>query len=557
LKKGNDQHIGYVVRRAVIAVCATGFGLLWKHVWPDSLYPGLIVVAGVLMVAITVVALIAVDYLLDFFYAASRKLRRMLALFDSSYIEGAWVDVGLVGHGDARRAANFSFITISFEHGQHKVSGLSWDARTEHPLAPWSSEFSAWERDTLTFWFNEDTGPAREIASRASYRVDGRAKRTPISIAGDYKEPSQEVETRSVRVDASFLADYEASNTAPGKRAPGGADETIEALETASLATLTNEQFERRRQLAKWHLLHVAVRENLAPPNWTAKHPVRFSKDYADWYAAFLKASDEKAAEFALLREFVDGQLASGALDREVKAVLDIGPGNGRLSSALLDKLKTSKFQPFRYTAVEPSVALAATLRDELTRQHPGIVFRQINQRWSEFIEWDDPSTYDLALAFHSLYFSDRPADEIACLLKWVAEGRLKQGAILFHTDWDRSPVLKQLSAATPGSRLCDVVGLTELAAQRLTLQPTAERSGELIVALPSLSNAQWNQLQEANNLVSDEAVRKGAQLLAFLDNMAPNDDGSWESAARTLREALAGSTRLSLPLRIQHFRKP
>ena len=558
--KQQDPLIGYTLRRAVIAVCATGFGLLWKQIWPDLLSGPWLIVAIAVMVTVTVVGLIAIDALLDWVYAVSRNLRRWVGFFDRSFIEGAWVDVGLTGSGDSRCAVNFSFIFISYEQGQHKVSGLSWLASSEAALPQWSSEFSSWSRDRLTFWFNEDTGPTHEIASRAVYLVDGRTRLTPSSITGGYKEHKRDVQTRSIRVSQSFLDDFLANN-APGGPASlvsrFGADLSRAALDTTTLGGLSHRQSDLRFQLAKWQLRRVAAQENLDPLNWTAKNRVRFSTDYADWYTAFLNASEQKASEFNLLGGFLKDLLTSGELAGDIKTILDIGPGNGKLSSAALEKLKRTKYHRFRYTAVEPSHVLVAALQDEMSRAHPGLEMRLISQRWSQFIDWRDSSDFDLALAFHSLYFCEKPAEEIAKLMEWVATGRFKHGAILFHTDWEQSPVLRNLYAAAPDSGLCDVLGMTEHAAKHHRLTAVAERPGDLSITFPVLSSAQWKQLQEPNNLANDNDVRTVAQLLAFLIYMKPNDDGSWEAAVNVLRQALSASPSLRLPLRIQYFRKP
>lgn len=443
-----------------------------------------------------------------------------------SFFEGFWVDVGVNDPGiHPQQIVNCSFITIIRTDDVYTLEGISWNV----PGGDWWTWRSYWAKlgdRKLTFWYQ-----ATQAISRK--KIDAKAEIQYMDLGAN--EPAM----YEGRYDNDYF--YTVAQRLPGKKF------------MMTRAMTFNEKHDKAHEFLKEY----KDRENF-DDEYRRIHGRGIRKDmdqYRQWYITFLRYSENKTEEIEILQKSI-GVLST----RTFNTILDVGPGEGSVTAAFLETLKTRGLlrQLKRYVGLEPS---GNYLHELSVRLQPVLGssgdFRLTNIE--DFLSNNNKESVDSILACNSLYFVED--------LKKVCHGLIElltvHGVLIaLHTDFarERDRFLSDLIASVNDKVNRDVVETLRKLVDDRVFSVLGNESGNVRIEFPAIDNEYWRAIESGSVLPDDQRIQDAVNLVCFLVNRDAKElkkSGQWADVVRRVSNRLeANRNRIDLPIQLQVLEK-
>lgn len=477
-------------------------------------------IAGVMVVAFV---LVAIDFGVEQFYARNARLRKKLDwLMFHPFLEGYWVDVGIDCSWAADKIVNYSFISIIRRGGAYEIHGMTWNVFGEFEFN-WESIYVNHSGNSLRFWYSGTGASSRRVDEAiAKFKFGGVL--APDRYSGRY-ESAFRTEARRL-MDTEFLERW-------NKDLP---EEQRKAEAEANLKCFMKEQ-------------------NFDECTCIQKNIMQKGRDAREPYFTFLRRSENKKAEISIVEDAVEHI----PRDRPDNSVLDIGPGDGKLTSIVLRALHP---QPFKYTAVEPVGCYLDDVEKTLApfNQAPSAQerFRFLKQHIESFMETASPNQFGLVLAFNSLYFVSG-LDQVCSHIKNVLD---RYGILIaLHTDIRLVPFLDDLLSWVNPLVNRDVVQKIENLAGSGLLSKVIDPIERIsTLEFPMLDDVGWERVRKPNLPFRDRETEDVINLISFLVNVPLvelYEKKDWGKVAYAVEQHVRkNDSKLHLPMKLQILQK-
>ena len=470
--------------------------------------------AVVALVLLTLV-ISALDWIVSEPYARSARLRYLWdRLRRAPFLEGFWLDVGIDKSNPIGRVVNYSFISVIRNGSEFKISGRTWNTAHIHEYS-WESETVSGEKNSLEFWYSA-TRPVvggRVQTAKAKFKFVGL--RLPDRYSGEYDEVFQTDAKRDTSIN--FFRFW-------SKGVPE----------------------EKQEKAARAYFEKFLKEKNFDPDTLVPRR--NSDTDMRQAYLAFLRYSNQKEEEKSLVKDVFEDP----ANRKSAKSVLDLGPGEGLLTSCVLLTLPSPK--P-RYTGVDVSGAFLDQLDAEL-RSVKLDKTMLIKQGMEPFLSSETENRFDLILAFNSLYYVDDIDKVFAHMLRVLQPGgRLAA----LHTDIAQVGFLDALIGQVNTMIRRDVTRRIEKLGQSGPLVMLGTHDRSVTIEFPDLDDAQWGLVAEQGTQPGDPKVGDTAKLISFLLDMKSEtiDEPVWRKAVGEVkRRVQSDKGRLRLPIKLQMLQK-
>jgi ubiquinone/menaquinone biosynthesis C-methylase UbiE len=472
------------------------------------------VAVGFAVIALTAIML-ALDWLIALPYARSVRLRRFLdhsSIQPKPFLEGFWVDVGIDTSTSIPRIVGYAFISIIRHSSECKISGRTWNVAGVHQH-DWESVWMVRNENPLEFWYRATSETTTTpVVAKAKFTFAGG--KFPDKYAGEYADAFSTRARRVTSID-------------------------FDELWSTALAD------SRKKSLGEQYLREYIKECNFDPETFM---PLRTSRtDLHHAYLTFVRLSNQKEEEQSLIAE----TLNAPQYHRAAKAILDLGPGEGMLSTQLLSAMASSSAT---YVAAEPSGAAL----DELAERLSGLKLTKttlIKQTAETFLAGARAGQFDLIIALNSLYYVSGFDDVFREIVRVLQPGGLLAA---LHTAIDQVDVLgRSIEHANPRIVRSVSERLQQLA-ENGSMSKVDARARNVTIEFPSLSEAQWELVSE--RIPGDTAADDVANLICFLLYLESNAvaDDTWKEFVQQLKQHLRGAGgKLRLPILFQLFKKP
>jgi SAM-dependent methyltransferase len=469
---------------------------------------GIILVGAVLFT----LALLGADWAISQPYQRSAHLRYWWdRLFFKPYLEGYWVDVGI--DKSSGRFMNYSFITIVHTGTDYRITGRTWNV-SNTPEYNWESIWLVSQKGVLDFWYQATRESSNAPKTAKSKFTFTEGVLLPNEYVGEYAEV---YETNAERVSSiNFFQNW-------WKELPEA----------------------QRRKAAHDHLQKLMKDRNYDPATFMPRRSQQ--TDLREAYFAFLEYSDKARGEKTL----VDNVFGNPAHRAGITSILDLGPGEGFLTSCVLDWLTGPKPT---YTAVDVSGALLDDLEPKLKESKLAHIDLRRGQI-ETFLAVQPDHACDLILAFNSLYYVTGIDEVCNHMLRVLRPG----GRIAaLHTNISQLAFLDNLLAQVSSSVNRDVKKSFEKLAKDGGLS-LLEWDGAVTIEFPTLDDVQWSLVAHRAFHAGTPDANDTANLISFLLNVRSEtlDESVWKDAVATVQEHVeTADGELRLPIKLQLLQK-
>jgi len=519
--------MGSQVRSTVIGVIA-GFAsvIIKNNVVPPN-------VTGIANIAIysmfAVVALLLVLFTQIIITFSYQKFPGFRFFFDTvilrqSFFEGFWVDVGIDDPGiHPQRIVNCSFITIIRTNDVYTLEGISWNIHGRDWWT-WRSYWAKLADRKLTFWYEATkSGSRKKIDAKAEIQYMDLGAKEPAMYEGRYDD------------------DYFHT--------------VAERLSDESFRVTRAKTFNEKRSRALEFLNAYKNREGFDDEYVRIYDPgVQEAMDlYRQWYLTFLRYSDNKTAEMETLKKSTR-VLTNKSFD----AILDVGPGEGSITVAFLEMLKSHGLlrQTAKYIWLEPSGSYLQQLSIRLEPILKGFGDFRLT-KIEDFLRQGSRQDLDLILACNCLYFVKDLKDVCLQLINNLGRNGV---LIALHTDFAREPFLDQLVTSANDEVNRDVVQTLADFVDRGTLSLLASESGSVRVAFPGIDDEHWKAIERGMTTSENRVIQDVVNLVCFLVNKDAKklqETNQWSAIVRRVSDKLeANRNCVDLPIQLQVLEK-
>ena len=506
---------------AIIAICTGLLSWLVKNQYTAVLenHKALAILAYSGVFAVLVFVVSRLDKLLEWIWNRYIKYRFFWhRVWGEVFIEGTWVDVGIDNSGSQNRLMNYSSIQISRKDDKYTVEGVTWtlfggDVHT------WYSEHCELKGNTLTFWYASALGGSshgKSIHDKAIYLFSSSLRLgRPSKFEGSYG-------------DDHFRTVGRPTN------------ELVAQIDS--------------KELAKQNMHKYSSEENYDSNGIQAHSAPGALHDHQDWFRTFLRKSDKRKKEGALIQSLVPN------IPNQISNILDIGPADGVLSKIVIGKLSENGRLQKRvsYFGVDPNGAHLDSTEKELV----GIENLELNflkQRIESFLSKKEFGPFEMMLALNVLYYVN-PLELDKIFLRLSIGGYF----VALHTDISSSQLLKSLAGISGGTLNVNVIGMIDEAikvgTQQVKLEQISRESGTVTIDFPILSEEKWKILEGGVKRWADENIIDCEKLICFLTNKSVSEmqaTAQWAKAVAIVRQhVLAHGNSVELPIIGQVLRR-
>lgn len=474
-------------------------------------------------IGIGIIALLFLEYLLEFLYDSSGYLRYWSHWFSRKpYFEGWWVDVGVDQSAGIPEVKNYSFIVIFHEAGELKIDGLTWETHRPDWQDHWVSIYSAAKETELYFEYTftsrkPSSTPQGHETAKYRFMIDRN------SFEGNYDGDK-------------FTSFGQLKNL--NKRC-FGSHYRLPSLE---------EQEKLAQEYFKCY-----IKKHKFDPNTFRRRVLSQSKARReDAFVRFVKESNSKAAEVGLLNK----ALGLVPWSSSPASILDLGAGEGTMTIPALQALKFESGAG-RYVAVDSNgillEALSTQLQSECGRNEDKNTI--LMRRTIDDFVLNNRGRFDLVLACHCLYF----VEDVSSILSAIFRRILKTGGrfVSMHTDIKNAEFIKQLAQQFNPSLQLDIINEIKKMAEGTGMECLCEKEADITLTFPHLDCQDWSRV--SRNGEGDD-VAKVIELISFIIDRGPeefHDLDDWKKCVGEVRSHLGSNKdRIVFPIILHVFEK-